>query len=361
LNLGFEYDVRRAAEAPWLWAVAPSFLLDTALARRLRREIATGGLRAAQLDYVEAVWAVRRELRAALLAAVIGERRRAQLGAIVDDRSELLRLLEARVAAGESGSGERLQSALELTRARAAMADAQRAVADARARMAGVIGVPPSALDDQALRWEDLDAPQLPDAAQLRRQREQALLSRTDLARAIVDYDTRERELHEQVRLQYPQFSAGPGYMYDHGIRKATASVSFNLPLFNHNQGPIAEADARRESAGRHLLAVQAQILNEVDSSWNAYRSALEALSAATEQTMSAQRLLQQTQRSFDLGAEDRATLLAARLTQAAQSLLQLDALERAQQALGQLEDALRTPLYGPELHLDNPRGDNLQ
>jgi hypothetical protein len=49
------------------------------------------------------------------------------------------------------------------------------------------------------------------------------------------------------------------------------------------------------------------------------------------------------------LGATDRATVVAAQVAANTERLAVLDALERMQQALGKLEDALRTPLSGPE------------
>jgi hypothetical protein len=41
--------------------------------------------------------------------------------------------------------------------------------------------------------------------------------------------------------------------------------------------------------------------------------------------------------------------LLTAELAVSTERIAEIDALERAQQALGQLEDSLRTPLFGPE------------
>ncbi len=109
----------------------------------------------------------------------------------------------------------------------------------------------------------------------VKERRSRALLSRPDLERAIADYDARELELKQQVSAQYLQTSLGPGYTYDHGIRKATFNASIALPIFNRNEGPIAEAVAARELAGRHALTVQATILNEIDAAAQGYESAL--------------------------------------------------------------------------------------
>jgi cobalt-zinc-cadmium efflux system outer membrane protein len=248
-----------------------------------------------------------------------------------------------------------VQLDLELARTRTALAEARRQLSEAQVRLAAVIGIPLAALDGQLMQWEALEAPEPPSDSRVAQLREQALLSRPDLERAIGEYRSREIELQQQVRAQYPQVSLGPGYTYDHGIRKATLGVSLALPLFNRNQGPIAEAEMRREAAGSHLLSVQAQILSEVDGAAQAYRGALAALQLARQQSLSAQTLADASARSLAVGAEDQPTLLALRLNANAEQLAELDVLERAQQALGQLEDALRTPLAGNDLALRLP------
>jgi outer membrane protein TolC len=352
LGLSFEYDLQRYAESPWLWGASLGFLIDTALRRELRTQLAETAVRGARLDYAEAIWSLRRDLRAALLGAVLAERRIALLAVAEQDRSDLVRLVSRRVEAGAAPAPDRLQASVELARTRTALADARRQLVQARAQVAHVIGLPVAALEGRSLRWDELEAPPLPDAPQIAGLRERALLSRPDLERAVGAYQASEIELRQQVRAQYPELTVAPGYLYDHGIRKATLGVSFNLPLFDHNRGPIAEALARRESSGQHLLAVQGDILNEIDGALGEYRLAQSALASAREQRLAADALAANTERSFAAGAEDRPALLSARLAANADALAELDAVERAQTILGQLEDALRTPLAGPETKL---------
>jgi outer membrane protein TolC len=352
LGLSFEYDLQRYAESPWLWGASLGFLVDTALRRELRTQLAQTAVRGARLDYAEAIWSLRRDLRAALLATVLAERRIALLTAAERDRSDLLRLVSRRVEAGAATGPDRLQASVELARTRTALADARRQLAEGRAQVAHVIGVPITALEGRSLRWDELEAPSLPDAVRIGDLRERALLSRPDLERAMGAYQASEIELRQQVRAQFPELTVAPGYLYDHGIRKATLGVSFNLPLFDHNRGPIAEALARRESSGQHLLAVQGDILNEIDAALGEYRLASSALESAREQASAAEALAANMEQSFAAGAEDRPALLSARLAANADELAELDAVERAQTILGQLEDALRTPLAGPETTL---------
>jgi outer membrane protein TolC len=361
VSLGAEYDIAgqtTSEGSPWLWSVGTSFLLDAGLVRRLRISLADAGVRAARLDYVDGLWTLRHELRAALLTALLGAQRVGLLDDTIAGRERLLRLTQARVAAGEAAQSDRLQAELELSRARSARDDAERTRRDALAKLASLVGVPVSAFNHVSLQWSDLSAPQAPAAERLSRLSDAALLSRTDLERAVVDYDVSETQLRQQVRLQYPQVSLGPGYTYDHGVRRITVGASFSLPVLSRNRGPIAEAEARRASAGAHVLTVQAQILSEIETAQADLEVSLAALERAQAQSRAAHALADQTQRGFDLGGEDRPTLLTAQLVASAEDLAVLDALERAQTAVGALEDALRTPLSGPEmsLSLSTPR-----
>jgi outer membrane protein TolC len=354
VGLASEYDLTRVAESPWLWSISTDFLLDAVFKEKLRTALAQTLVRAARLDYAESIWIVRKELRASLLAVVLAERREALLADTERDREQLAQSVRQRRALGEASATEQLQVEVESNRAQIAHVNAQQELLAARARLAAVIGVPIAALDSLRLQWSDLESPVLPDEVRLDELRQQALLSRADLERAIVDYQAREVELQQQVRAQYPQLSLGPGYMWDHGIQKATLGISLSLPIFNRNRGPIAEAAARREAAGEHLLSVQATVINDIDAAQRAYRNALNSLSAANRESESTRSLLRSTDQAVRLGSEDQATLLAARLAVASDELATIDAIERTQLALGHWEDALRTPLTGSEINLQS-------
>lgn len=353
IGLATEYDLTRAAESPWLWGLATSVLTDTFASRGLRTDLAQANLRGATSDFEDALWTVRKELRSALLGVAIDTRRVALLETDVSQRSRLRQLAAARVRAGESPRAESLQAQLELTRSTAALDAARSALVQARSGLVAALGVSARALAGVAPRFEELESPQEIANDRIERLRERALLSRADLARAIADYDARELELRRQMSAQYLQVSLGPGYTYDHGIRKVSLGASIAVPLFNRNEGPIAEALAAREAAGRHAVSVQAAILAEIDAARAAYATALVALDRARAQRATSEAVVESTQRALQLDATDRPTLLAAEVSASTDRLAELDALERAQQALGALEDALRTPLAGPEVALD--------
>jgi outer membrane protein TolC len=355
VSLGSEYDLKQVGEPSWLYSISMSFLIDTAAARKIRMHIAQANVRGARLDYAESLWSVRRDLRASLVSILIQERRVALLRVAEEANDELAKSITARVREGEAASSERLRAQLELTRSQAALADAKQKLNDGKSKLAATVGIPIAALEGQPLTMPRLDDPEEVAESRIETLRARAALARTDLERAIVEYDSRELELREQVRMQYPQVSLGPGYAWDHGIPKATFGISFTAPIFNRNQGPIAAAQARRTSAAQHVMTVQQRALNEIDSAHIAYREQIEALTLARAQSREAQDAVRQLERAVTVGTEDRPTLLAARIAANADALAELDALERTHIALGQLEDALRTPLDDRESALQLP------
>ena len=150
---------------------------------------------------------------------------------------------------------------------------------------------------------------------------------------------------------QYPQFTLSPGYYWDHGIAKFPLDVGFTLPL-NRNRGEIAEARAGRELAGQHMLALQAQIYGEVAAAERQEQIARESSNVAERRLTEAHRQLQQADLALRLGATDAHDLLDAQIiaTQAEMEALLMRA--QLQCARNNLEDALRTPLSGPEVAL---------
>ena len=352
VSLSSEYDVQKAGESPWLWGVTTDFLLAAFLGRPQRIDLAHAGLRGAQADFSEAIWTVRRDLRAALLSVMIARKRIDALEVDLRQRTELATLARHRVAAGESARGEESQAQLERSRSQAALDDARQTLEDGKSALATALGVSRDAIKEIEPHWDDLDQVAALEPSSWLAMRDHALLSRPDLERAVADYAARDVELRQQVRAQYLQTSIGPGYTWDHGVRKVTLGVSFPLPIFNHNEGPIAESNAARDAAGAHAIAVQAKILSEVDTAAAGYSTALASLQRVREQRAMNESLAVSARRALDLDGGDKPTWLTAELAVSTDRIAEIDALDRVQQALGQLEDALRAPITGPETRL---------
>ena len=352
LGLGAEYNLSQTSESPWLWSVSTDWLLDLGLHRDLRIQAADTELQAVRLDYAEALWTVRGELRSALLSYLISTKKVDVLTQLESHQVQLLDIQLQRISHGESSQNDAFQVELELARTRSNLADSIRTRSQSQAQIAEVLGVPVSAVQSQSLIWDDLMQMTPIDEASLTILRDRALLSRTDLERAVNDYQRSELSLKQAINDQYPQFSIGPGYSWDHGVKKISFGLSFGLPVFNRNQGPIEEALALREQAGQRAFLVQTKITNEIDSALQSYQLSIKSIQAVMHQHEIAGNLAVQVQQSMMLGAADRSDEIAAQVNVDIQSLAVLDSVERMQQSFGQLEDALRMPLSGPEVLL---------
>ena len=118
-------------------------------------------------------------------------------------------------------------------------------------------------------------------------------------------------------------------------------------------QGPIGEALAAREEAGRKAEGIQAGVLNEIAMARVAYATVLEGLAETRLQLQEAENLLSDAERRFrDAHSIDRPTLLSTQLVALNTRSAELSMLLRAQLELGTLEDAFRRPVAGPELEV---------
>lgn len=337
---------------PWLYGVSFELPLRSPALRRLAISQAQIATSRARWQLMGATWRVRSELIAALSNWQSARRRSSLLHTLITDQRQLLDEQRARVAAGEDAPATLVPAQDALLQAQLqqgeARADAQRAESAA----AAALGVPPQALDNLRLDWPHWGRPPAVSVRKLQAARTAALLSRADLSAAIDDYAEAEDRLQQAIARQYPQLTLTPGYYWDHGIHKFPVDVGLTLPLFNRNQGEIAEARAGRALAGRRMLALQDSIYGEIAGAVRAESIARDNEQAARQRLDDAREQLRQATLGFELGAVDRNEQLAARILVGRAQLDLLQTQAGWQAARNALEDALRAPLSGPELSM---------
>jgi cobalt-zinc-cadmium efflux system outer membrane protein len=307
---------------------------------------------AARLDVASVAWQVHGRVRSSLLN-LYGARESLKL--LTEQQSihaDNLRVVEGQYRAGAISAFERTQARLAADSARLALRDAERREAEAQAQLADAIGVPVTALDGVDFSFDAFeDVPVGLDAADAKLQ---ALLNRADVLSSLARYAASQSMLELAVAGQYPDIHLGPGYEYDQGDNKWSLGVSISLPA-NRNRGPIAEAQAQREQAAAEFNQLQASVLGQIDLAVAAYRAASQKqadasamLTDLTRQERIAEAMLQQ-------GGISRSDLAALQLQLSVTALARLDALLQAQQAVGQLEDAVQSPLGLPSAVWEKP------
>jgi cobalt-zinc-cadmium efflux system outer membrane protein len=319
--------------------------IETAGKRGRRIEIAKRQVDVALWQLGEMGWQVRSRLRSALLNFFVTERR---LGLLRDEeqlRTENVRLIEPRVEIGQLPSPELDSARIQLANVRVAIGAAQSALGRERAEVAASLGVPLLALEAIHFEWPTFRQPPPLESIDLAAVERTAVLNRLDLHRSLAEYAVADSTLRLELARQYPDLQLGPGYSLDEGANKFTLGLSLTLPIFNRNQGPIAEAEARRKQAGQRFLTVQFQVLSDVEKARAAYCGAISELKAADNALEVQRQTEQRAQRSFDFGESDRLALAGVRLQTAVAERARLDALEKAQTALGEMESAVQRPL----------------
>ncbi len=332
--------------SPWLMTLDFSVPIETAGKRGHRIQSARSLDQAALLDLADAAWKVRSGVRLALLNCLLASRSLDSLRSEQELRREQVKLLEQRLAAGEIARPEVDAARIELSKTHLAIAEAEGKISEGRAALAASMALPEAALEGMDFAWGELDSPPAAESLSPAAIQRDAVLNRLDVRRALAQYASAEADLQLEISKQYPDLQIGPGYTYEEGHSYFTLGLSATLPVFNRNQGPIAEAEARRTELAAAFLERQTQVIAESETSLARYTSALKELAEAGQSLRPLEDAqLQRTQRAVQLGEEDRLALNGVQIEHAVVARGRLDALVRAQSALGELEDAVQRPL----------------
>ena len=328
--------------SPWIPSVTFDLPLETAGKRGYRKAQARQISEAARLNIAVTAWQVRSNLRAAWLDLVYAIHKEALLHRQVELQEKAGKSLEQQLAAGAIAQSELASGHLLLAQARIDLLDVRQQKVDALARVADAIGVSVKALQGVKISSDfTREAKDLTTAEA----RQEALLGRADILAALAEFGARQSALQLEIAKQYPDIHLGPGYQFDQGDHKFSLSITAELPLFNQNQGQIAEATARRAEAAAKFEALQAKVIGEIDRAVAVYRLARENM-RALEALASAQRKKgSMTEEQVKAGAAAQPELMSAQIELEAGDLLQLNGRMKLQQALAALENAVQRPM----------------
>jgi len=325
--------------SPWIVGVALDIPIETAGKRGYRMAEAEYLSEAARLHITQTAWAVRRQVRQALVDLYAAGRAEA----LIDRRRRLqadnVRLLEQLFEIGEISANELGQARVRRDETDFAWLDAGKRQAQARVQLAAAIGVPTKALESVQFSFDVFE--RLPDDVPPIEARRRALLHREDLLAALADYQASQAVLQQAIARQYPDVQLGPGYEFDQSEDKWMVGLSVSLPAFHRNQGAIATAEAQREQAAAVFRDTQARIVGEIEravaSCRASRRKVIAAEAIATQLAQAADRM----RRMYEAGEILTSEVTAAELELNAGAANLLDAHVEALQAFGQLEDAM--------------------
>jgi outer membrane protein TolC len=341
--------------SPWLVPMTFDLPIETAGKRGKRLAEAEKIATSARWNFVSALWQIRSGVRGALLDFVMAGRRADLLQSQLTTQQQIVKLLQQRLELGEISRPELTTALIALNKTQLDYGDARSKQADARSRLAEALGLNESALTGENLTLED----ETPDVAQVTSSatRHLALHARADILAALADYAAAEDDLRLEIAKQYPDLHLGPGYAWNSGNagdNQWSLGVTLEVPVLDQNQGPIAEARARRQLAAAKFIELQSQAIGEIDRAVAGYRVAGEQLQAGNASLTAEQQQQKSIQAQVQAGAADPLDSLSAQSEYSNAVLAQLDNETMLQSAIGSLEDAVQCPTDALALAIKN-------
>jgi cobalt-zinc-cadmium efflux system outer membrane protein len=332
--------------SPYLLTLDFAIPIETAGKRGHRIQSARSLENAARFDLADLAWKVRGGVRIGLLNYLLASQSLDLLRFEEQVRGEQVNILDQRFAVGEIPRPEVDLARIELSKTHLAISTAEGQIVGAKAALAASIGIPAAGLQGLNFTWSDLDSPPSAESLSSEQIQREAVLNRLDVRRSLAQYAAAEADLQLEISKQYPDVQIGPGYTYEEKNNFFTVGLSTTLPIFNRNQGPIAEAEARRKEAAAVFLEKQAQVIAGSERAQALYVAALKELAEADQSLRKLQDAhLHMMEQAVRLGEEDRLGLNGVQIESSVVARARLDALARAQSALGELEDAVQRPL----------------
>lgn len=328
---------------PWILGLTWDIPLETAGKRGQRIAEAQHLSEAARWNLVSAAWQVRSQVRTALLNLYVARETESLLSHQESAQSNVVRLIEGQFAAGALSGYEVTQARVALETTQLALADATGQRRQARVQLANALGLPLHALKSVRLSFTGLN--QFPRELTRPEVRRDAVLNRADVRGALAEYAASQSALQLEIARQYPDVHLNPGYELDQTDNKWSLGLTVDLPILNQNQGPIAEAEEKRKQAAAHFLTVQSAAIGEIDSALAGYNAALQKAATANSLQKNIEAQLKSARAQVEAGEVAPLAVASAEVEYATGAQSWLDALIKAQQALGQLEDAVQSPL----------------
>ena len=336
--------------SPWLLPVTFDVPVETAGKRGKRIAEAEKISESARWNFVSAVWQIRAGVRTGLLDFKMAGRRAGLLQQQFSAQQQIVKLLQQRFDTGEISRPELTAAEIALNKTQQDLNDAESKKSGAHSHLAEALGLSEAALDGEELSFDfSTGGAAALTSADARRV---ALRSRADILGALADYAAVEADLRLQIAGQYPDLHLGPGYAWNSGNagdNQWSLGLTLELPVLDQNQGPVAEAEARRKLSAAKFIELQSQVIGEIDRAVSGFRVAEEQLKTGNELLAAEQRQQKSARAQLEAGAADGLDSLNAQLEFDSASLAQLENAAQLQQALGQLEDALQSPLTLPD------------
>lgn len=343
--------------SPWSYGLDVSIPIVTNNKRETQVEEAERLRDAAQLSVAEMAWQLRSQIAKDLMLYHENAALQQALTVESNTHSNIVSMLEKRVAAGLMGNSI-LNDAklLQQTNQNTLQALATQQV-ELKAAIAADIGVSSELNNNIAIKPFELDNVLKQQSSllsskdkspqnQITLLQENALLNRLDIRRSLAKYAAAEAKIKLEVAKQTPDIALTPGYIFEFGDRIWSLGFSSLLSLLNKNQTLIAEAKNLREIEGAQFEALQTRIIGDLNSAYASYQSSLQQVHQMQTQLALQLKQHQTLQKQLDAGLADRLVFTQSKLSYllTEQQLLRLQF--NCLKAAIHIEDLMQRPLF---------------
>jgi cobalt-zinc-cadmium efflux system outer membrane protein len=235
-------------------------------------------------------------------------------------------------------------SHLKFQEARLAADAADGDIRSAQAGLAQALGLPFDQVLALPLGFDRLSGdklPSMPDAGL----QQAALQNRLDLQGGLARYAAAEAALREEIAKQYPDLDFSPGLLWDQGDWVKSLGAMILLPILNRNEGPIAEAEAKRKLEAARFKSLEADVFAQLTESRVRFDAAVTRWQTAKSLIATQTDRLASIKKSIKHGELDRLSLVESEIELLAAKRSELDARIAAHRAWSALEDAVQKPL----------------
>ncbi|MBW9255138.1 MAG: hypothetical protein B7X47_07915 [Ferrovum sp. 34-44-207] len=345
-SLGFsaqQNTVEPGGVEPWglFWTLG--IPIETAGKRGYRISQAKHLSDAAGYDLASTTWKVYSRVRSSMVNLYAAKNEADILQKQVLAQREIVRLLQRRFQSGEISLPELTQAQIALQNAVVAFSDMQGRESEARIELASAIGI--TSLSGITIDFEGMAKTPKPEKLAAESMRRVALLNRADILSALAGYEASQNALQLEIAKQYPDVDIGAGYDWGQGWM---LGLALPLPVLNQNEGPIAEARARREKAAAAFTLLEAKAIGEIDSALSAYRVSDRKMTVIDKLLRDREINHGAIQRRFQIGETDQLALVESGNILLSAEFAHLAAVVGKMQSLGRLEDAVQRPLFPP-------------
>lgn len=331
--------------------------------RRHRVAVADAQRQIVVAEISTAMLNLRSDVRKAYTRLYNAELRHKALNDIVGTTDQLLSVAQKREHAGDIPQLDVLQAEVQKVRssndAQVAVSEAQRARASLNALLNHPVTTVWSLKPPSGFKVEPVNQKQSASPLQAQvRVTEFDLKYLTDLAldnRPELEQNQKGLELiNRQTALARSNIvpdlrvAVGPDYVAETGQKNLNVFfiASVELPVFNRQQGPLQEAEARKEQLLKEKEALKNQIVLEVSNAYNAFlQNDAQVNRYEAELLPKAQEVADKSRRSFEVGKSNILLSLNAQQAYMQTTLDYLNALLDYQNSITDLERAIGTGL----------------